>query len=530
MLKGRNFIKKEILFILTIVITILILYNYLNFSENRWTLHPDDQNIFIFSNVLLETGHLWYQSSLNDVYKTTAFVPSISDFQSSYSESYKIRAAYSPGIYFLTCLGNLFGFRGPFIIISIFGVIGILFFYFFVKEIYGFKIATVATFFLGFSAPYIYWSNMLFTNIPALSLFLGGFFYLAKSINYCNKRRYYLFSISFFTLSLWVRPDFIFLVCISSFIIFFRHIRKLNRKYILQSLFLLSLFGSLLAFINYVTTESFIGIYPTVGIGAQISELFVKYPTRMFDIRVLYVNINMYIYSMAPFLTIFAIFGIVFCLKNKRNTFSHILLIIAIFVLYYYGKNNGFWGYNKNWFASSYTRYFLPLFMCLSVFAGVFINRFIRTISNKKLAVMVNTLILLIYLITSVGILSKSRFGLNYTDVYNGNRKAVDSFVSTLPKNSVIVDVTDGWYKYMILSRTVLIASKIPEAEREETLPAIVDGLIKKDNSVYVIDNPDRAKVNLENLIINNSYTLVQIQHPIRFRVGGKSPVIYKIE
>ena len=181
MLSLRNPKTREISLLVLVFISLFFLYNRLNLSENRWTLHPDDRNLAVYTTVLTETGHLWYQSPYNEQFDTDSFLPGLNDYQSDRDGDHKIRAAYTPGIYFVLSLGRFFGYNGPFYIVSFLGLLAVFFFYLILRQLYGQNVALVGILFFGFSSAFIYWNNMLFSNVPALCFFLGGLFFMLQA-------------------------------------------------------------------------------------------------------------------------------------------------------------------------------------------------------------------------------------------------------------------------------------------------------------------------------------------------------------
>ncbi|MCG2796513.1 MAG: glycosyltransferase family 39 protein [Actinomycetia bacterium] len=520
------------LFLVVLLICLFFAYNKLNISKNRWTLHPDDHNVYYFSDVLLNTGHLWYESPLNAEYETLAFQPRMEDAGEKGSERYRSNADYSPGIYLLTCLGHFAGVSGPFAIVSFIGLAGILLFYLFAREIFTKSIAMYSTVFLGLSSIYAYWSNMLFTNIPALSFFMGGLYYLSRSIKSVGKRRYYLLSAALFMVSLWIRYEYVLFLVIVALVLLVKYRRDLKRAYVLQSLALMALMGASFALVNYFTLGSPVGMGAAAGAGRNTVDTVVQYSVSSFSPGALLANARMYVYGIAPALTVLGLLGMVLCLRRERSGFTYMLVAIAFFALCYYGKNSGFWGYGENWLASSYTRYFLPVTMCLSLFAGFFTVKLIQSIPYRKTAIVTGAIILIVVTVTSLGVLFDNEFGLSFTDKYDGNRKSVEEYVSTLPESSVVTDLTyDNYYRFIIVSRTVFNPSFFSEDELEEKMIEVFEGLCAKGVPLYIIDNIDRTLLDIEVFKKKHgNIQLTSIEHPILFQYGTRTPDIYRVE
>ena len=526
--------KREILFLLILLVTLFVLFNQLSISRNRWTLHPDDHDLFIFSDVLLHTGHLWYESPLNTEYHTDAFRPPLTDYESDSAEGVKIRARYTPGIYFLLGLGHIAGYRGPFVIVSIMGVLGVLFLYLLARELFDYKVAMMSAIFLGFSSSYIMWSNMLWSNIPAVSLFLGGMYFLAMAARHCQRRAYYLASVAFFALSIWIRYEFIALAAVVILVVVVKYRHRLRMKYILQAALLALVIGGIFAGLNYLTTETIFGLHPSKGVGGTAKLMLVRYPTSIFGQRILRAisnNARMYIYDVAPVLTVLGLLGVVYCFRKKREGFLIALLLVGLLVLFYYGKSGSNWGYGQNLMASSYTRYFLPIMAALAIFAGVLTVRYLGEGLSRRAAVVVLALIVVAHVAVSVKIVQEKKFGLEYVDRYCEHRRDVNYFVAGLPEDAVIVDTSsNAFHYYMIISRTVFIPDLLFEDEREEKTVEIITDLVSRGIPVYIIDNPERSLFDIELLEARLSpVSLQDIEHPVIFRVGAKTPEIYQV-
>ena len=525
---------KEKLFLVVLLASCLFMFNKLNLSPNRWTLHPDDQYVLVFSRVLGETGHLWYQSPHNEAYDVLAFTPGIDDYECDPDKGYEIRTPYAPGIHFLVSPGHLFGFKGPFLIVALLGVVGVLFFYLFVRELFGVLTAMVATVFFALSPAYVYWSNMLFTNVPTMCFFMGGLYFLARTAKHPEKKANYLLATALLIISIWIRGDFIFPVGIVVLAVLIGYRKQLRWRYVLYAFALFIVMGCTIAGVNYVTTGSPVGVVPKVGTGAHATQVLVKYTLATFNLEVLYNNTRAYVYGIAPLMTVLGVLGVLYCARTKerKNPFLIALLLIAAFALVYYGKNACFWGYDKDYLAASYVRYFLPIFMSLTVFAAVFIVKWVRSISTRSLAVAACVLVLLAQVLISVNVLNRNTFGLTYTDALNQASGQVDRFAAELPDESLVVNFSkDDFYKKMIVSRTVFTPAAIPEEERlDRTLEILID-LDRKGVPVYIFNNPDREIVDIEEWDRNSrEFHLEPVEHGIHFKVGARDPVIYRFE
>jgi len=530
--KKRHLDRKELISVCAILILFFILFNLLNFSQKRWTLHPDDHDIYIFSKVLVETGHLWYTSPWNEEFKTCAFQPPIDNYISNKESKYLITSEYSPGIYFAVGLGHILGLRGPFVLVSFFSLLGMFFLFLLIRDIFGKETAFLSCLLLGLSAPYIYWSNMLFSNIPALSFTIGGLYFLNRALKDNSTHINYIASAIFFSIGIWIRYDYAFLVVILAFFSLLSRLKNLNFKKVISWIATFAVMATTFLLINTLAGGTPSGIRGAIGAGKQSAKSVARHFLNPPDISALFTNTRMYLFGMAPVLVTLGVFGAILALKRKRDYPSFAFLLAGIFSLYSYGKSAGFYAYGKNWLTSSYTRYFLPLFLALSIFAGYFLIEAVRVLPWKRIMIFLISLLVVAHLSISFFILYKNPYGLDFTDKYSGNRKNVDAFAKTLPSSSVIVDCSnDDYFRFDIISRAVLNPSYFPKKEAYRRLAYIIRKLKSYGVSVFMINNPERSMIKIGKFEKEYPYIkLKRLKHPCQFQYGSRTPDFYSVE
>ncbi len=523
--------RREAVFLFALVLLLFVLFNLLNFSGNRWTLHPDDHDIYVFSKVLLTTGRLWYKTPYNEKFRTTAFQPGLDRYSSGGNDRFAVRAAYSPGIYAVTAPGHLAGPYGPFFIVSSLGIMGVLFLYFFVREVFDRGTAMVAAVFLGSCAAYAYWSNMLFSNVPALAFFTGGLYFLAKTVSLPGRRTYYFLAVIMFILSVWVRYDYILLVAVVGLVTLVAYRRNLNRRFAAQSGLLALASALVVGVANFLMSGSVTGIKGAYGAAGKSTGEVVRYLPKL-SLGAVARNAWMYIAWVAPIMVILGVLGAALVLLKKRSGFAWMLLLIPLVVLVLFGKSTGFWGYGKNWLASSYTRYFLPVFMCLAVLAAVFTVWAARKMPLKSAGATLVLILVALQLAASAYVLFGNQFGLTFTDRYNGNRKSVDAFFSAVPAGAVVIDLSsDNYFRFVIVSRPVLNPSYFPQEQAGTRLAEIIEELRAEGAPVYVINNPERSMMDPAALDRENgSITVRSIGNPAVFQYGSRTPDVYTVD
>lgn len=538
--RVRSFVTahREPLYLIMLLFTLLLLFNRLTYSPHRWTLHPDDQNLFTYSHVLLHTGRLYHQSELNEEFNTTAFIPGINDYRTDIPGGYQRSTLYTPGGFFVVCLGHLFGMRGPFIIVSLLGLAGVIFIYLIARSLYGVGAAMASAAFLGFSAAYAFWSNMLFSNMSALAIFLGGAFFLYRAFRKDGGRPSYLIGSLLLGLSVWVRYEYIIFVVILVLVAGLASWRTLKLRLVVESLVAVALLAVVIVGLNTITKGSYSGVSYLEPMGGtstgQAQHMLWRYPLTVFRSRapaIIYGNAHMYIYSVAPVLTVAGLLGGLLLFKRKRDGFELAFLVIMVVALLYFGQNTKYWGYGSNVLASSYTRYFLIIFAGLSLFAGLFSRELVRKRAGGVLAPILVGLILAMHIFTSTGVLATRSFGLAYTNVYNSQRKQVDALAASLPEDALLVDFTrDGWCRDMIISRTMLETRRLPSGEREPELARILKQALDADMPVYMFYSTERKLMDIDEFQMKYGFRVTEIPTELYFRIAGRTPLLLEVE
>ena len=149
-------------------------------------------------------------------------------------------------------------------------------------------------------------------------------------------------------------------------------------------------------------------------------------------------NIWQYVIALFPLIFFPAVISYRTIISNKFITF--LIVSISLFLIFYYGSNPTFHGYEDITIESSYARYFAPIYLPLFIYAlPVYIFLFERVIRNK--IIKFSTLALL----TVISML----FVFNAAKAdYENNIKYDNSLAQikkTLPKNAVIF--TNYWDK-----------------------------------------------------------------------------------
>jgi hypothetical protein len=506
--------KKIFLYIALILpfIILFVICNFINIHRSNWFFHPDERDVYVFSQQLYRHGNLVIdkQSSINPAYTTP---------DGSTENNGKILPGRSYGIYILLAPFFLLGSSGPFYAIPIFGLLTLLFLFLITKQLFNYKVAYISILLLGYSPHFIIWNNMLFSNIPALMFLLGGIYFYIKN----NKLQY--ISPLFFSFSIILRYEYaiyVFLVLFSYFII---EKRKSIKKIFLTSFIMLVLFSPLPLLnhavygnyfsVGYIQKSYDLNTGKTIdysksnkpgilGIAQKITNRFGgQFNSKM--PKNFAINFSEYLISIVPILIILGIMGIV---QQKRKIFKDpiilSLILIIFFTLFYFGTAAGFNGFHKAWLVSSYTRYFLPIITALSVFSAYALVKFLE----NRLIVIGG--ILLVYFITSLNTAYSKNLGLKDIEASKKDNKSINYMAKALPYNAVIIS---NFYSKVIIDRPVLLPN-LTAQEKGDRLRNTQD-IVKKNilkNKFYILENVNHSSyVGIADYLKDSGYKIAPI-------------------
>ncbi len=511
----------------TVTIAILFyLYSYLSFHGANWFFHPDERDVYSISYNLYKKGTFSSSQPLNTQFDAALFIP---DGSSSINE--RIVPGRSLGIYILEAPSFIFGQQAPFYLISICGLLAVFFFYLITKKLLDKSTAIFAALFLAFSPQFIFWNNMLFSNVPALAFLLAGIYYTF------SPQKWFLVGL-FFAFSVMLRYEFILFVGLYLFINFLLVYKK--EKNHRSIIFMTATMLALLIFIPLCNKKIY-GSYTSFGYtqkaydlqlgntvdyrvgGGGSSGVFSKYLKRFggqfSDPKLLdniQLNFKQYILLMTPILLI-GLLGLKEAwFKSKSREVFLGLSAIALFSLIYFGSGAGYNGFGKGWLAGSYTRYLLPLLVLLALLTGLFISRLFNDRKYKMVF-----FIITVYVIFSINQLFNAPLGLSAVGESKRNYHEVEQKANSLPANAVVVS---NFYSKTIISRPVLIPYLIPLSKDERPQKSLdyIDELLN-DHSVYVFENPYHSSyIYLDSILKNRgNYRLTTID---------KNNNFYKVE
>ncbi|MDD5748224.1 MAG: glycosyltransferase family 39 protein [Actinomycetota bacterium] len=485
-----------------IILSAFILFNYTNMRGMNWFVHPDDYEAYVVGKNLRENFSLVYDEPLNNEFEYPVFTHSGMSFI-----NHRTVPTRAPGLYFAVALGLIAGKEGPFFFIPFFGLLLLFFFFKLVKLIGSEQQALISTFLIAFSAPIIYWNNMLYSNLPGVSLFVIGVYFLMK-VAYGKDprlRSYLLCSISF-AFSIWMRYEnvlFVFIVCLV-IIIRFRYSFRIKRFLVSLLLFLLlmtpilainnALYGSPLSFAytQKVGTDKAaeeVAEKPEKSIWISIENIGKRFFVQ--DIKPnlsrVFRNAKMFLFDPFPPLAIAGVAGIGLGLLRKERLRALSLALFIIAALWTYDTCGGYhWAESSPTICSSYVRYLLIVYVVFALYVPYALE-YIRSHTGRRLYRAVLTLFLVAFVLSQSFWLAGSSFNIESTTKYKAQAFHVEEIAKGLPENSIIVSTI---YGKAIVSRKTLEPRRFPERKRKSLTIEYIKKLLQKGYEVYLLETP----------------------------------------
>ena len=389
-------------------------YNYFNHQDNfvKWA-SPDETANYIITKLYSQTGEMTifekYNLYAQDIIRPRSFR---SDFGNLKPVSFLGIILIYGKIASMTSY-KILPFLTPF-----FASLGIIFFYLLIKHFFNKRNALMSCFLLAVFPPFIYYSiRSMFHNVLFISLLIAGFYFTALIITDKRKRGWIYSAISGLLIGLaiitrssellWLLPVLI--------IIWLFNIKKFGITKLI--IFLCFLFSALLpamywnqilynspinsgypdmnqSIINIASAGNDLIKTAIIGNIDNYKELFKKIKNNIFYFgfhprqslnMMRHYFMNMFYYLFWP-----AILGLFLFIQQihkwKRKHWMYIIayFILFIILLFYYGS----WELHDNpdinsfTIGNSYTRYWLPIYLCALPFASLFIIRFTKALFN----------------------------------------------------------------------------------------------------------------------------------------------------
>ncbi len=414
-------------FVLVLLAVIFFLgtasYNFLIQSDDfiKWG-SPDETANYVVTKLYTQTGEMAIFEKYN------LFVSDIIQPRSFRSDSGTLKPVSFLGLVLIYgFIGSLTSFKVLPFLTPIFAAVGLIFYYLFIKKLFGKKNAFLSTFLLASFPVYIYYTaRSMFHNVLFIVLLIVGLYYGLVMVNGRLRKKWFRKILNYFAAALsggfvglaiitrtsellWLMPMFL--------IIWLFNIKKIGFLKLLVWLGFLGL--AILPVLNWnqilynspirggyaEMNESVINIATAggkilkstmVGDLAYHQELFSKIKNNIFyfgfnpgqSLKMLYY----YFASMFSWLFGAAFLGFVLFFQTinkwKKRHYVYLLsyFIISLILIFYYGS----WVFNDNpnpksfTIGNSYTRYWLPIYLGAMPLASMFIIKLTRVLSGLK--------------------------------------------------------------------------------------------------------------------------------------------------
>jgi hypothetical protein len=372
-------------------------YSFLSFGtfgEPMRFNSPDETANYFFAKKLAETGEPFYTEDqnlrANDV---------IHPRSTKSIDGKVVPTSFLGMIIFYGFIAKILGTWVIPFLTPLIAVIGVLFFYLFLKNIFEEKVAYLSSIFLFFIPAYWYYSSKaMYHNVPFLVLLMVGFYLLSIQLKDKKRGKYIFFSGLFIGLALTFRLSEIIWIFLVLFVIGFYYFNKIKTKKILLFGLGLLLPLALMFFYNSILYSSpFSSGYVNQNNQDQNKSIFVSIYNLIlpfgFNIKAIIKNFLNYFLFIFWFFSVPAVVGFFVALKGKvakkKKVYLVSYLALAVFLLVYYGswqiKDNI--SFSSVTIGNSYVRYWLPMY----VFALPFIS--ILILKLAKLSILKNKII-----------------------------------------------------------------------------------------------------------------------------------------
>lgn len=520
--------KQLILYFLLILILsgFFYLYNYLNIYNSSQPLifnSPDETANYYFSELFAETGQLRQENSLLQI--TNEIHPrSINGINNHLVPNSFI------GMFLI--YGSIAKIFGNWIIIyltPLIAIIGVLFFYLLIKEIFDKKTAIISFFLILMLPSYWYFSTKsMMHNILFMDLLIISLYFIILAIKN-NKKLHYLLSILFLALALIVRSSEIIWVMTIFLSLLICSRKRINWKKASTGFLMILIFAIPVIYFNIQNNGSATSIAYLENIGPETHTIFhyVKKIILPFGFHPNNMKFTIYnfIFKLIWWHSIALLISLIFIfIKKKEIKKEHWLYIglwafLSIFLFVYYGS----WLFFDNpdpkaiTIGSSYLRYILPYFVFgipLIAWSLSKIKFHKKYLNNLIIILILGFMFLNSYLIVmkcpQEGILKIS----NDLKTYQNRTDLIIAFTET---NSIIM--TSRADKYIFPYRNVLyLKSEVYNYENfnkiiDEDIPLYYFGFKFKENDINNVLNKFYQKgLNLSKpIFIDGDHALYKI-------------------
>ncbi|KKW16165.1 MAG: hypothetical protein UY52_C0009G0025 [Parcubacteria group bacterium GW2011_GWC2_49_9] len=528
----------SLVLIIGVGLVFLIIYSWLYSGSDPIFTSPDETANYYFSQLFAAESKLRFHDPLNEI--SGGLI---------HPRSMAVRGGeLIPGSFLgmpllYGSIAKVFGIGSILKITPILAVIGAVFFYFLIKDIFLERIATISTLLLLILPPFfLYSSRGMFHNVPFVSFFIVGLFFLVHQFLYplTLKKRLLFLSLSGVCtgLSLALRTSEIFWVLAVFAIIFLSNLRRLSLVQLVfwvVSFFAVMtpilvanthIYGSALSFaysFEHEGTSSMLTSGPSLlqNIGKAILPFGINFSTMKYAT---------YDYLLLAFgwWALFTITGAVWILRDivlafiKKYTtwlggpwrstsmpvliYTLLFLTVSLVLVVFYGSFEISEYFDKSVIilGSSYIRYWLPVYIFGIPFVVVSLFRLGRLVRNKWISSVIQIGVFFVIIFISLHFtFLDPLYGIAATRKNTQNNIHIrESILSSTEEDSIVI--TGNADKVIFPERRVIV-----------DLPLKTDGdlatlrLMLKTTRIYVYTNPLNTDViHLREHLIQAGFTL----------------------
>ena len=456
--KTMKKIKHE--YILIIFATIFfVVYSYVSFTSPPKFVSPDEVANYFFTNLYSQSGELSYSEDLNKI------AQGIIHPRGTIYLDEKVVPQKFVGFSVIVGTVGIISPEAVRFVTPLLAVIGAIFLYLLVRDLFNSKIALLSFLLLLIMPPYWYWSTLvMFENVAGCVLLIISLRYLFKLLD-TNEPKYFLLSGLFLGLSLFIRPEHV-LFFIPLFILFLWNRKKIKKTYMVLS----ALSAAIALGPFFILNNELYGSYLMTG-QHIIYQWATTIPIRKFSMTNLFENSFNFI-NLTPLLFLCGLLGLLYCIKKRIRLQYMVLLIVSLLVLSFYFLSGRTLPTDIH---SSYVRYLLPVYMLsLSL-----ISYLIISFREKFVGIL---LILVMIMINIFTVLPLIKNNLENVEYYARLSSQVASV--TEPDAVIFLDYCD---KAIFPERRVGLVRELPEENRCELLSEIAIRLSERNVPVYLL-------------------------------------------
>ena len=504
--KNLRYKKNRVrtLFILILIMYILVLYNIIHLNTGfdiSVSFSPDESSLLFTAKNIEKTGNIFWISDLNEIYETSFFHlrGMVEIKENVYITKYSVYLAI------LSSLSCIFSFNT--LLIPLISLMGLLFFYMFLTDIFSSeKVGMVATLLLGVFPPYILYSQVHMDIVPSLAFLFASLFSFNRFLKN-DELKYLILSLLFFVVSVMIRTPLI-IAGISFIIPATAYYKKFLKT---ETILILFVTISFLLILYLGINKEIFGSFFETGRTTEFSSHQGKGLAKTFmipsiNINSMKINFLNYFLKYNPFILLMGISGlsIVLISGNKiLKTWMLGFVISSIYIFIIFGKTSGASGFGVSVIQSSYSRYFHPIYVMLMIGTSYSFCFLLKKRNIIKMF-LVTALIVSLFLFS----FGESSGNVMYIKNYRDRTQDVNLKIKNTPEKSVFFVIRND--KVIIDTRPVFLCGEFEKEKKDINELFRIINLLEKDN--YEIYLSKEAK-NIKKGIIERGGKIIEIEN-----------------